>query len=260
MKLSVFLPTIRTHLLEKWYETLCESCNSHYFDVIFCGPFDIPTTVSEHKNVKFIKDFGNPTRAAQIAAINCEGDYLYHTTDDVVFFPEVISNELDRVQANNQIVGMRYREGEGHAGDKLDESYWYASNAYRGFPGVDSRWGICVHFLMSRELFVKYGGFDCRWQYLNHAGHDLLFRIQQNETVEYTLSTQEVSSADWMPNITGDHAPIHYAQIQEDDPLFQKEWFLKNQRGIIDLYNYKQQPNIWNKRFSGQEKRYADLQ
>ena len=94
MKLSVFLPTIRTHLLEKWYETLCESCNSHDFEVIFCGPFDIPTTVSEHKNVKFIKDFGNPTRAAQIAAINCEGDYLYHTTDDVVFSQKLFQTSL----------------------------------------------------------------------------------------------------------------------------------------------------------------------
>ena len=136
---------------------------------------------------------------------------------------------------------MRYREGEGHLGNKLDASYWYAPNAYGDFPGV------------------KYGGFDCRWQYLNHAGHDLLFRVQKNEAVEYCLSDEEASSADWMPNITGDHAPIHHAQIQDDDPLFQREWFFENDRGVIDLHNYKDQSSIWNKRFNGNEERYSDL-
>ena len=258
MKLSVFMPTIRTHLLEEWYSTLEKSCDRHPFEAVLCGPFDIPTSLSDRKNVKFIKDFGNPTRAGQIAAINCEGDYLYHTTDDVAFFPQVISNELDKIKENH-IVGMRYREGEGHLGNKLDASYWYAPNAYGDFPGVDQNWGICVHFLMSRKLFLKYGGFDCRWQYLNHAGHDLLFRVQKNEAVEYCLSDEEASSADWMPNITGDHAPIHHAQIQDDDPLFQREWFFENDRGVIDLHNYKDQSSIWNKRFNGNEERYSDL-
>ena len=154
---------------------------------------------------------------------------------------------------------MRYREGEGYLGDKLDDSYWYAPNAYAAFPGVDQSWGICVHFLMSRKLFLKYGGFDCRWQYLNHSGHDLLFRVQKNEIVEYYLSDEEASSADWMPHTTGDHAPIHHAQIQDDDPLFQREWFFENDRGVIDLQNYKDQSPVWDKRFSGNEKRYSDL-
>jgi len=258
MKLSVFLPTIRTHLLEEWYSSLEKSCDRHDFEVVLCGPFDIPSSLSKKENINFIKDFGNPTRAAQIAAINCKGDYVYHTTDDVVFFPNIISQELDQIK-ERQIIAMRYREGQDHLGDKLDPSYWFAPNAYAAFPGVDDRWGICVHFLMERSLFLKYGGFDCRWQYLNHAGHDLLFRIQQNEGVQYCLSQSEASSADWMPNTTGDHAPIHHAQLQDDEPLFQREWFFKNDRGVIELENYKSQPDVWKKRFRGTEERYSDL-
>jgi len=259
MKLSVFLPTIRTHLLEKWYETVSQSCSRHDFEAVFCGPFDLPPTLSSKPNVKFIKDFGNPTRAAQIAATQCEGEYLYHTTDDVTFFPDVISNELDKME-KSKIIGMRYREGEQHSGHLLHDSYWYAHEAYGEMPGINPKWGICVHFLMSRKLFIRYGGFDCRWQYLNHAGHDLLFRIQQNENIQYSLSKEEACSADWMPNITGDHAPIHFTQTEDDAPLFHREWFFKNNRGIIPLENYKDQPKVWKKRFSGEEERYGDLQ
>jgi len=258
MKLSVFLPTIRTHLLENWYKSLEASCNRHEFEVVFCGPFDIPESLSQLSNVTFIKDFGSPTRAAQIAAMYCQGEYLYHTTDDVLFFPEVISNELDIVE-ENKIVGMRYREGENYNGHALPESYWYAANAYPHLGGVNNSWGICVHFLILKESFHKYGGFDCQWQYLNHAGHDLLFRIQKNEWFSFVLSKEEVCSADWMPNTTGDHAPIHHTQINEDAPLFYRLWGGQNDRSVISVLNYRYEPEVWKPRFTGNETGYGDL-
>ena len=115
MKLSVFLPTIRTHLLEKWYDSLCESCNRHDFEVIFCGPFDIPSTLTTKDNVKFIKDYGNPTRAAHLAALQAEGEYLYHTVDDILFYEGVVSEELDYIDPSS-VVAMRYNEGVDHSG------------------------------------------------------------------------------------------------------------------------------------------------
>lgn len=248
MKVSIFLPTIRPYLLEKWYDSLEKSCNKHSFEVIFCGPYDIPHTLRRKNNVKFIKDFGSPTRAGQIAAINANGDYLYHTTDDVLFFPNVISDELDSIQGN-EIVGMRYREGQNYSGNTLDNTYWYSPNAYPNLRGVNNTWGICVHFLMCNKIFIKYGGFDCRWQYLNHAGHDLLFRIQQNENIKYILSKNEICSADWTPGTMGDHGPVHFAQTEDDAPLFIQEWCVKNTRKCVPLNNYQNQPEIWKRRF-----------
>jgi hypothetical protein len=258
MKLSVFMPTIRTHLLENWYSSLEYSCNRHDFNVILCGPFDPPNSILSRGNVVFIKDFGSPTRSAQLAALSAAGELLYHVTDDVLFFPNVISNEIDLFETNT-ITALRYTEGIGYEGDKLPLSYWYAPNAYPNWPGVNQNWGIGVHFLMHRQLFIDFGGFDCRFHYLNHAGHDLLFRMQKSG-IKYKTSLEIASKADWMPGVTGDHAAIHNAQIFHDDPLFRHIWFHGREDSIIDKNNWLNQPDVWTTRFKNTNiNSYRDL-
>lgn len=256
--ISVFMPTIRTHLLEDWYDSLEKSCNNHDFEVVLCGPFDPPESITNKDNVKFIKDYGSPTRSAQIAALNCSGEYMYHVVDDILFVPNAISNELDRLHPLH-IISMRYREGQQHSGKDLPHYYWVAGSSYP-WRGIQPQWGNCVHFLMSRGLFMHYGGFDCSFEYLNHATHDLLFRIQQNEqNVKHLLSKQTVCSADWMPDITGDHAPIHYAQTEHDAVLFQQMWFNPNNRTSVHPENYKNCADVWERRFTGKEQSYEEL-
>tara|TARA_R110000824_G_scaffold33234_2_gene106612 strand:+ start:1768 stop:2556 length:789 start_codon:yes stop_codon:yes gene_type:complete len=253
MKISIFLPTIRTHLLESWYSSLQLSCSRHDFEVVFCGPFDIPETLSNKSNVKFIKDFGNPTRAAQLAAIEAEGDLIYHTVDDVIFYENILSDEIDRIE-DNQITAMRYVEGKDHSGVELPASYWYPlPSDYANWPGVSDKWGIGIHFLMKKSLFLEFGGFDCRFEYLVHSTHDLLFRIQKNSNTIYRLSKKIASSADWQPETTGDHGPIHYAQLTHDAGLFQSLWFNGNETARIDLDNWKTAPDVWERRFDTQE-------
>ena len=106
MKLSVFMPTIRSHLLQKWYDSLEKSCNKHLFEVVMCGPFQPPTSLLDKPNVKFIKDYGNPTRAAQIAAINCQGDFIYHVVDDIVFFPLSVSEQINNLTFFQEMIAI----------------------------------------------------------------------------------------------------------------------------------------------------------
>jgi hypothetical protein len=252
------MPTIRTHLLENWYASLEQSCNRHLFEVVMCGPFIPSKNILSKSNVKFIQDYGHPTRAAQIAAINCDGDALYHVVDDIVFEPNAISNELENWN-HDKIISMRYKEGQNHSGHELPPHYWMAGSSYR-YDTINPNWFNCVHFLMSRELFNEYGGFDCNYEYLNHATHDLLFRIQYNDQIKCSLSTTTVCSADWMPGITGDHAPIHYAQTEHDSILFHHNWNEKRPNSKILLNNYEYQDQIWKRRFKGSEKTYEELQ
>lgn len=238
--LSVFLPSIRHHLLENWYESLKGSCNRHPFEVVVCGP---KPSIKIPDQITYIEDYGCPTRAAQIAALSCLGDILYHTVDDVLFYPNQISDEIDRFE---DITGMRYREGQGYNGYLLPNDYWYAKTAYN-LPQINGDWGICVHFLMRTKDFLKYGGFNCQYEYLNHATHDLLFRMQSGGH-KYKLSEEEITSADWMPGLLGDHAPIHFAQTTHDDPLFRNNW--SNPVPIyIDKDNWKNVPEKWSRRF-----------
>jgi len=257
MKLSVFMPTIRVHLLDEWYSSLEESCNNHDFEVVMCGPFNPPENIIKKNNVKFIKDYGSPTRSAQIAALNCSGDYLYHVVDDIIFEPNKISSELDMVDENT-IISMRYREGKSHTGRELPHHYWMAGSSYN-YPTISPQWLNCVHFIMPKSLFIEYGGFDCNYEYLNHATHDLLFRIQSSKDIKCILSKNTVCSADWMPDITGDHAPIHYAQTEHDAQLFFSSWYNSKPITKIDINNFINQPEIWKRRFCGDESGYEDL-
>ena len=257
MKLSVFMPTIRTHLLNDWYDSLESSCNRHDFEVVLCGPFDPPKSISNRSNVKFIKDYGSPTRSAQIAAINSSGDYLYHVVDDIIFEKDSISNELDSLDENT-IISMRYKEGQNHTGHELPDHYWMAVSSYN-YRTINPLWKNCVHFIMHRNLFNSYGGFDCEYEYLNHATHDLLFRIQYDSNIKCILSKSTVCSADWMPGTTGDHGPIHFAQTEHDAQLFHKNWSQTLPTLKIDIDNYKNQEPIWKRRFKGSEKTYEEL-
>lgn len=257
MKLSVFMPTIRTHLLENWYISLENSCNRHDFEVVLCGPFDPPDIISKRENVKYIKDYGSPTRSAQIAAINCTGDYIYHVVDDILFEKNKISNELDSLD-EDVIISMRYREGKSHSGHELPLHYWTAGSSYN-YTTISPHWLNCVHFIMPRRLFKEYGGFDCKYEYLNHATHDLLFRIQSSNDIRCKLSKDTICSADWMPDITGDHAPIHYAQTEHDAQLFFSSWSNSKPVIKIDINNFIHQSEIWKRRFCGNESSYEDL-
>jgi hypothetical protein len=251
MKLSVFMPTIRVPLLMDWYNSLAVACNGIDFEVVTCGPFKPPKELLDLDNFKWVEDFGCPTRAAQIAAIECVGDIIYHTVDDVLFFGTEIANEVNRLDlVNEEIIAMRYKEGQNHTGVKLSPCYWYSDSSYNPqvFKGVDPCWGSCIHFLMKRDLFIEFGGFDCSFEYLNHATHDLLYRIQNTKPVKYVLSDKEVCSADWQPETSGDHAPIHNAQTKHDRYLFNGMWQNEMRVGGVELENWKNVPPVWGRR------------
>ena len=251
MKLSVFMPTIRVHLLKNWYDSLSNACNGIEFEVVTCGPFKPDKELLDLENFKWIEDFGCPTRAAQIAAIECSGDLIYHTVDDVLFFPNELANEVNRLDLDHdEIIAMRYREGQGHSGTELSPCYWYSDASYNPalFKGVKGVWGSCIHFLMKRDLFVEFGGFDCLFEYLNHSTHDLLYRIQNSKPVKYSLSNNEISSADWQPDVTGDHAPIHFAQTDHDAYLFKGMWQNEKRSGSVGLDNWNRVSPLWSRR------------
>ena len=50
---------------------------------------------------------------------------------------------------------------------------------------------------------------------------------------------------------SGDHGPIHYSQIEEDQPMFRLIWTDPEavDRIEIDIENYKKSPEIWLRRF-----------
>jgi len=75
---SVLMPAIRTHQWLMMYGSLFNACKEHTWELVLVSPFDLPPEMTHFDNVKLIKDYGAPTRAAQIGALQCEGEYMYH--------------------------------------------------------------------------------------------------------------------------------------------------------------------------------------
>jgi len=264
MKVSIFLPSIRTFYLEKFYKTLELSCKKHEFEVVIASPFDLPDFFSDKKNVKLIKTYSHPTKAAHLAALLCSGDLIYHTTDDVFFIENAIDEAIDlfidRCRPND-IISMRYVESINHESkEEFPLRYWTVANSCP-VPTLNQSWNINVHFLMRKDLFIEYGGFDCCFEYLTQAGADLLIRLQKSGSIVYHSLTN-VTTADWSGGSKGlEHKPIQIAQEQFDVPLFWRIWLSSyNTRKNININNHEIYPEKWERRFGKESpKKYSDL-
>lgn len=291
MKLSVFLPTIRTHLLPEFCDFLRRSYSGD-LEVVLAGPFEPETSLlnkwqDNGLDWTFIQTYQSPTCAAQQAALSCRGDLVLHSVDDTLYLPEALDElveshlrlEACTITGDGAIITNApycdspdgYRELQKDKIIRPDkfahpDHYWTAVNAgYGGIPNIEPSWMTTCHFLMRKAAFIEFGGFDCQFEYLNHACHDLLYRMYLDGYCGISLN-ETVSLADWIPNRQGDHGPIHDAQLSHDHPLFIKKWggsvfspsvvpALK-----IDPLNYKNHPAVWERRFNkGGQKEYGEL-
>ncbi len=268
--ISIVLPTIRTHLLEDLYKSICRSCDRHNFELICVGPFDIPASLSSHNNITYIKDYGSPTRAIQIACIHAQGKLIHPLVDDCFYYPKTLSDTIDLYHQNcsrQDILGMRFFENPEHY-KKIKEgktteqrtslrdqshpdSYWFAGPSYGMLQGINPNWGITCLFLADTHLIHGFGGWDCQFEYNNHSTHDLLCRLQKHGS-KFLLINYDVFVANWYEGTTVDHAPVHYGQTN-DQPLFNQIWARSNTRHRIDINNWQKSPEIWARRFNNKK-------
>ena len=107
---SVLMPAIRTHQWLMRYGSLFNACKEHTWELVLVSPFDLPPEMTHFDNVKLIKDYGAPTRAAQIGALQCEGEYMYHCVDDAIFLPDAIDNAVKfhrTICSEKDVINMR---------------------------------------------------------------------------------------------------------------------------------------------------------
>ena len=255
---SVLMPAIRVHNWERMYKSIEGSCQKYSFELILVSPFDLPESMANLPNVKLIKDFGHPTRAAQIGLLQCEGRLVYHCVDDALFYESAIDNAVaftDESLGEKDVVNMRYREGANFSGGELPAAFWWAHyhKDLAMLPGVHREWKISGHPLMKTNYLKSLGGWDCSFEYINHALHDLMFRIQTDGGRLHDSSTS-ATTCDHYGNRTVDHAAIHDAQTTVDKPRFDKMYSspgVTHQRIKIPLNNWERTPDCWQRRFKG---------
>ncbi len=252
--ISIALPGIRPHLWRQSYDSTVGSVGSYTFEIIFVGPYDLPEDMKGLPNVKFIKDFGSPTRCSQIAFLHAEGELIMQDGDDGVCVKGMIRNAINlykKICGRQDGLIMKYTEGHGypeHSTMHGTDEYWQLGfhENYYYMEGVINNWRL-GDFLLNTDYVREIGGIDCVYKSQAMGMTDLTCRVQNNGG-KLHLTPFFVKNFDWNPN-----EPAHkYVQrASEDDwPVFESNWDHSTDRYKIPFDNWESSPEKWD-RFSG---------
>ena len=252
---SICLPAHGTHLWERLYNSAAEAVGPNYtWELILVGPNEPPPSLLNKKNFKFFKDFGTPSRCAQIATTLAEGELMMWGSDDGYFLKNTIKECIDMHKnlPYRDIVIIKYAEGRDHSGKCPDESYWKAwTHPDQRLPGIPQDFYITLLAMYKLDYFRQLGGWDCSFEHLNMNTHDLAFRAQR-DGAKIHFSPNLVLTCDWNPN-EGDHVPVQEAYHNNDAPLFQALYREPRPNRIrIDYFNWTKSPPIWKRRFGNE--------
>ncbi len=258
--LTILIPGIRTELWMKVYRSAEAACTTKSWEIVFVGPTPPPETMSMFNNVKYIPSFSSPIACRQMGLIQSEGDWICYAADDVTFLP----NSLDRAFAHLEskemdyktVVVGKYLEDVNEV--KLDNAlmrenpYWslyYHTGLHSIMTPAMRDYFLVNTGLVSRKLMLEIGGWDCQFEACAMACVDLSIRLQ-NYGANCILQHEPIFTSTHLPGHTGDHGPIHDAQVQHDEPLFFKIWGdLAGKRDVIDLNSWKLCSRRWERRF-----------
>lgn len=255
MKLSIIVPTIRTHLLERFIESVRLSCVKYTYEIIFIGPFAFPEHLKS-PNIRHYTSYCTVPVCIQKATMLAEGQLICHAVDDSVFYEHTLDRCIDTFYEQKcDVLGLTYVE---NTNDMAVSDKWKVKNISE-FDGlnINGEWTTFVQPLMCVDLFRRIGGFDCSFEYSNHSHHDLAFRLNRIDA-NIVVAPFCVSYAFHMPERTGDHGPIHDAQTGPDEERFRKKW-LAPVEPLIEYDNYKLYDKPWTRRFKKEYTSYMDM-
>jgi hypothetical protein len=251
--LSILVPGIRYQNWDRLYNSVKSSIGIGYsWEMIICGPYP-PSgeSFTKESNFKFIRDFGAPARATQIASLLAQGTYMMWAADDGYLLENSLKDSLDLLTPeNNPLKGiiLRYSEGPGLSGQMPDDNYWKArTHRDQQLPGIKDSYMCAPAGMYYTDMFRWLGGLDCRFEHINMCTHDLAFRFQEAGGT-FQLSPAEVLKCDWNPGV-GDNIPVQQAYHGNDLGLFQSIWNQPGRQIQISYYNWLGSPERWARRF-----------
>lgn len=245
--LTILMPGIRTYNWEAVYKSAQLSTNID-FEMIFVGPTEPPDTIKPF--VKFIKDYGNPSRCAQIALLNSSREYIIWGSDDCLFLENSINRGFDFLRqlpdSEKNVVSFVYTEGC----IRYNIDHWFINKGDARSCFIPDDYCVVMNALIKRSYLMELGGWDCRFEGWAIGNVDLGVRIQR-DNANVVLCPDRLLICSHTPGMTGDHGPIHVAQTYIDKILYHKIYDNAEciNRTKIDINNWKLQPSVWKLRF-----------
>ena len=249
--ISIIVPGIRVDRWETLYNSILTSTSLN-FELIICGPYFPTKNLEDKKNFKFIRDFGTPVRASNLAASIAEGELITWGADDAVYLPgalDKLTNEFYHLEKNyKNILLCKYLEGEaGKSKINQPDSYFKLNGSHwTNSPRFSNDWYLFNVGIMYRNYFNILGGWDCNFEATFMSHSDLAARAYLDGAKIKFLNDLFLLDCDHFPGISGDHKPIHDAQTYRDLPKFKYKY---NSLMELKLKKWFEVEQIWKERF-----------
>lgn len=251
--ISIIIPSIRVQNLYKINEQIKSSISPFSYELIIIGP-EIPPVKLD--NCIYIKSFSCPVVAAQLGTIVANGRLIVQGSDDARYFPGTLANCIrlyDQFCNEKDFVAVKYsenmlgRDPNYFTCNFHDDLRLPSLNNMRFSP-------LC---LLSTKRFREIGGWDCiNFSCLNMPALDLCFRLQLDGGRLY-FSPDIVLDCVWEQGESGTHKPVHFGELQNDIPNFNRIWRNNEQKIYINYMNWQFAPTMWERRFNQDGSRKA---
>lgn len=268
-KVSIILPSIRPQNLYKWWLSASLACQKYKWEVVIVSPYNLPEELGNTNNIKFIKSNRNALICKQMGALLCNAEFIFNTTDDAMLMPHSIDSMIKLWEKKDlgkfDVINGRYREGALDANTlepvnnippELNSDYWKAgTHQSLKLAGINPEWRTSLHFFMRLEDFYNLGGLNCNslYEYSVYPILELMFLCQQlgGKIID---SETEVSWCSHLPCLDGDHGPVHWAMMN-DEEIFKTRFSNKDIATVI-LKSYSNQYCDWKKHDKRWERRF----
>jgi len=264
VNLTVLCPAIRT---DRWLG-LYESLNKSYsgtWELILITEMEAPEDVKEKFNVKIIKSSRSPLQKQQEGLCQAEGEWILNLSDDQLYIEGALDKAFKLIDSYKTIVVMKYLEGpefeypEWHRAvmpfktnyDFMKSEQYYLSGTHQSsqYKHVPPSAPILSCCLISNQVLKEIGGWDCAFQTQAIGNVDLAVRLLKHGC-KYVIHKEVVETCGHMPGIEGDHSALHYAQVEDDEPLLKKIYDGEtcDRQTVIDINNWKLTDEVWKRR------------
>lgn len=253
-KVSIFLAGIRpqnwTHLFNS-----VRSSTIRDFELIFVGPQAPVDNILDNPNVKFISDFGSSSRCYHLGLLASSYEYVTWAADDGYFLNNLsIDKAFDHLKSmgpsHKNVVSFKYFEGNLDDYRRTDIFWRMGQHAAIRAKYVPENYYLLMNGLMHKDYLIEMGGWDCSFESHGIATCDLAVRVQNDGASVYMLD-EPFMHVSHLTGTTGDHAPVHFAHLEHDEPLFREMYsdLVNQHRAKIDINNWQKAPAIWARRF-----------
>jgi hypothetical protein len=244
------MPAIRRDRWMGVYRSITESW-SKSFELIIVGPYVPETSLMETGHVKYILDWGSPTRCHQLGFLASTGDYIGFALDDGLFRTGMLDRLFLNLRTPRSAVTGKFFEGaEAHHMTLDDYYYLHGHPAWNGLVIPHHYLAMVGPYFVDRAHAEAIGGWDCRFETVGISYVDFAVRLQ-NSGISVELADGIVVKFGHMPGDSGDHAPMFHAHDENDVPLFRSLYASENglQRDKVDHNNWQYSAVKWERRF-----------